>query len=240
LLKVEPKTVLETTTKKTFEHSFYNILDEFFESGQLCKADIKSAYNILHNYENKLQADELTIKLNLHKNMNNTQLIMENTENIVVTFYEYWNNQDDKNKKSELTKFSVNFNDLIIDFIYDVSENYKENGNNKSLFHQLYIDGNLILKKDQYNLEKGFINLTYIDELFKKIGIKSSLLQFLKLFTTILDIQVYSDLLNDIEQNPDNYFYNKEWISDSDISESSDDDNDNDNINDNKIILSHN
>ncbi len=227
----------------SFEAEIHKIMDKYLENNRLSYSDIRICHEICNLYQNKLQANDLTQKINLYSNISETQLIIDddtqNNDKIFVSLYEYLNNKDDKNnnpnKNDEIIHFVLNLNNIQLSFVYETSNGFSNDGKYRYTNNKFLIDDYLILKKEQFLSkdkvfdktpikQNNFINLSYIDEIFNKLKIKSTIPQFLNLFTTVLKINtIFEVLISDIENNPDKFRYDQSWDSDSDISLSSND-----------------
>ena len=205
----------------TFEEEIDLVMQKYYNGKNLSSRDIKMCRALCDTYDNKLYANDLSNKIRIYSKVNDTELEIENCDKIEVSLYEHFNFCVDKNmnKKDQTTKILVNFDEKIIEIVYEESEDYSDDGRYKYLFYKFFIYGNLILRKEHKSLKKDFINLSYLKELFKKLKIKTSIVQFLRLFLKVLDVsEKFDKLLTNIEQNPDKYYFDKSWNSDSDLS----------------------
>jgi hypothetical protein len=213
--------------EKTFEDEIYDIMEKFISSNRLSMSDIKACREICTQYENRVLALDLTEKLKFYCKIDNYDIDFDNDkEKIeVLSIESVGANRDDKNlnKKDHVVTMIIKFCDCISTFIYEIVEEYSDNGKQKYLFHKFTIDGNVILKKENQSMKESFINLSYAKDLIENNNIKLNIAQFLRLFIKLFGMSnIFEKDLCEIETEPQKYYKDKSWESDSDISISDD------------------
>lgn len=221
-------------SEKTFEDEIYNIMEKFISNNNLSTNDIKACREICTQFENKILAIELTNKLKFLCQFYNCDVNFDDEkENISILSTEYIStNKDDKyaGKKDNIIMMVVNFYNMSSKLIYEITEEYSDNGKQKYTFHKLIIDGNLIFKKEQQSTKSTFINLSYLKDFIENNKIKLNVVQYLNLFTNLFGISnIFEKEISQIENDMYVYCKNKSWESDSDISISDIDENENEN-----------
>jgi hypothetical protein len=216
--------------EKTFEDEIYDIMEKFILNNRLSMNDIKACREICTQFENRILANELTDKLKFYCKLDNYDINFENEkEQISVLSVEHIGvNKDEKNmnKKDHIIIMTINFYNNASKLIYEIIEEYSDNGKQKFLFYKFTIDGNLILKKEQQTLKPTFINLSYLKDFIENNKIKLNITQYLKLFTKLFGIyNFFEKEICQIENDSHNYCKDKSWESDSDISITDDDKN---------------
>jgi hypothetical protein len=215
--------------EKTFEEEIYDIMEKFISSNKLSISDIKACREICTQYENRILALDLTEKLKFYCKIDDYDINFNNEdEKITVLSFESIGgaNRDDKNlnKKDHIVTMTINFSNHLSTLIYEIVEEYSDNGKQKYTVHKFTIDGNVILKKENQSMKEPFINLSYLKDLIENNKIKLSIIQFLRLFTKLFGVlNIFEKNICEIENEPQKYYKDKSWESDSDISMSDDD-----------------
>jgi hypothetical protein len=214
--------------EKTFEEEIYDVMEKFISSNRLSMSDIKACREICTQYENRVLALDLTEKIKFYCKIDDYNINFDNEEEkITVLSFESIGgvNRDDKNinKRDNFITMSINFHNHLSSMIYEIVDEYSDNGRQKYTFHKFTIDGNVILKKENQSMKEPFINLSYIKDLIENNKIKLSTTQFLRLFTKLFGVfNIFEKNLHDIENEPQKYYKDKSWESDSDVSISDD------------------
>jgi hypothetical protein len=209
---------LEINSEKTFEEEIYEIMEKHLNQGKLSNNDIKMCRDICLQYEMRVKAFKLTQKLMTMCQNNNCEDFNNENKKIVITLYESFSGG-----KEKCDKINANFYDpsFTVFMTYENSEEYGYNGKQKNLFDKFSIDGHLILKKENGNgnMKKSFINLSYLKEIIDTNNLKISVNLFLKLFLSLFNVfHIFENMISNIEKNPNEYLFDKNWTSDSDIS----------------------
>lgn len=214
--------------EKTFEEEIYDVMEKFISSNRLSMSDIKACREICTQYENRVLALDMTEKIKFYCKIDDYDINFDNEEEkITVLSFESIGgvNRDDKNlnKRDNFITMSINFYHHLSNMIYEIVDEYSDNGRQKYTFHKFTIDGNVILKKENQSMKEPFINLSYIKDLIENNKIKLSITQFLQLFTKLFGVfNIFEKNLRDIENEPQKYYKDKSWESDSDVSISDD------------------
>jgi hypothetical protein len=216
--------------EKTFEEEIYDIMEKFLSNNKLSMSDIKACREICTQYENKLLAIDLTEKIKFFCQYDNYNINFDDDkEKITVLSVEsnsvFCANKDDKNsaKKDNFVAMIIDFYNSSSKLIYEILDEYSDNGKQKFVFHKFTIDGHVIFKKENQSLKSSFINLSYVKELIKNNEIKLNDAQFLRLFTKLFNISnIFDDELCEIENKNEKFYKNQVLESDSDISISDD------------------
>jgi hypothetical protein len=208
--------------KNKFESEIINIMDLYFNNDKLDFYDITKCRNICDIFENKIEMNRLSKKLN--------DAASKYSMNIEKSSIVYYNMIDNKNTNNEDKSFIIN---IGIDFIkwqlcinYDILEEYSDDKKHKYLMHNLKLDGYLIIKKNNNNSSVPFINITYIEELINNHNLNISVENFLELIGRVFNIYICKEIIGLICEDLDKYRFNKEWESITDISLINDSDSD--------------
>lgn len=211
----------------SFEELVSNIFDDCYNYDKLTKQDIEICKNLCQFYENKLYENELNSKLLYYGDLEESKINYENKKNIKLINYESYSNKDETNAiKDTIQKVDIYFRDYICKILFEISSEFINNGKCKLTKIKFYIDDNLILKKENQNLKKGFINLTHIKKILNKIkeyDIETTEKNFLILLLKIMNIEHYFiDIIKNINEDKAFYHDKSDMESDSDISLSND------------------
>ncbi len=216
--------------EKTFEDEIYDIMEKFISSNRLSMSDIKACREICTQYENRVMALDLTEKLKFYCKIDNYDIDFDNDKEkiLVLSVESIGANRDDKNlnRKDYIVTMNIQFCNCTSTLIYDIVEEYSDNGKQKYLFHKFTIDGNVILKKENQSMKESFMNLSYIKDLIENNNIKLNTTQFLRLFIKLFGVSnIFEKDICEIEMEPEQqkYYKNNSWESDSDVSVSDND-----------------
>jgi hypothetical protein len=201
----------------TVEVEMYNLLGNFLSQEKLSFVDIQTCHNICNQYEKKLECFFLGKRIKSYCNKNEYNIDFTNDKNkIEIISYDSPYNKDLNKGKEKYYKIDINWGN---DRFYIIYEYLPDRFNDKHLFHQFYVDGALILKKENNSNKKPFINLTYLKELINRNNMPISIYKFLNLFLEMFnEKKVFEDMLFNIQLNPDDYLFDTLCSSESDIS----------------------
>jgi hypothetical protein len=206
--------MLENTQKISFEDELIQLMDKYIENEQLTYDNLNFYKEIYSHYQKKTNAMLYANKLREYcKNKYDVDL-----SKLKISMYESPNKINDNT-------FNVNKYDRL-DIIFNETckftlsyEIVQDRFNNRSYIHKFHIDGNLILKKEHNKLSKHFINLSYLKELIDNNNFPLNIDQFLESFLTLIDVKdIFNELLSEMKNNHEKYYYETTWSSDSDIS----------------------
>lgn len=205
---------------ESFEYDILSIFEEYEMENKLTKANIKFCRETCQKYENKLYEKEMTSKLRFFSHFDDCKLKYEQIDNVKIKDYEIYDdsNIEEMNKKNHYQKFNIYFGENKFQVVFEMNNEFTENGKNKLLYNKLFIDENLILKKESQS-SKDFINLTYIKKLLDVLNIETNIVNFLTLILKTMNIEnIFRNILEKIKNDTESYFFNIEWDSTSDIS----------------------
>jgi hypothetical protein len=199
----------------TFEKNLVQLMEKFLTKEQLLYNNLIFYKEIYSYYEKKVNALSCTKKLREYcKNKYDINL-----NELKIIFCESHNNCNNINKFNidKYDKLDINFNDLFkFTLLYEI---VPDRFNNRSFYHKFCIDGNLILKKEHNKLSKSFINLSCLKEFIDDNKFPLNIDEFLDSFITLIDVKdIFDDLLLEIKNNHEKYYFEATWSSDSDIS----------------------
>ena len=149
--------------------------------------------------------------------------------NATVTLFEIFDNTNIKNieKKDKIVNVNLQFINQLVNMSFETTEEFSEDGINKYLFYSIYIDGRLIIKKENKDHVDKYINLNYIKNIINANKLDISIVQFLEIFTFTFNISHFNTIIQEISLNVNKYCNKNEYsLSDSDISLTSDEEND--------------
>jgi hypothetical protein len=213
---------------ESFDYDILNVFEEYEMENKLTKAHIKSCRDICQKYENRLYEKEMTSKFLFFSNFDDCEMKYECINNIKIKDYEIYNDSigDEMNKKNHYQKFNIYFGENKCEVVFEMNNEFSENGKTKLLYSKFFIDENLIIKKESQK-SKDFINLTYVKNLLNTLKIETNIAKFLTLLLKTMNLEnMFKNVLEKIKTDTDSYYYNIEWDSTSDISFSDDDGND--------------
>lgn len=205
---------------ESFDYDILNIFEEYDMENKLTKNNIKSCREICQKYENRLHEKDMTSKFLLFSQFDDCKINYDFIKDVKFKDYEIYNEflGDEKNKKNHYQKFNMFFGDKKCEIVFEMNNEHSENGKHKLLQNKLYIDENLIIKKESQN-SKEFINLTYVVNLLNKLKIEADMGNFLTLLLKTMNLEnMFKQILEKIKSNPESHFHNIEWDSASDIS----------------------
>lgn len=208
----------------SFEELIICVFDECYQNDKLTKQEIESCRNLCQIYENKLYENELNSKLLCNIDLEDSKIENKNKKNIKISNYEYYFNKDEINLIKDTTqKFDLYFENYKLQILFETTNEFINSGKTKLTNIKIYIDNNLILKKEHQNLKKEFINLSYFKNIlskFKELDIETTEKKFLIMLIKTMNIEHYFiDIIKNINENEiEKYCHILDMESDSDSS----------------------
>lgn len=190
------------------EQEMIKLLDNY--AGKLCLANLENCETILQRYKNKLYIGHLSCKLRL--NLDNTGDYDEN--DIKVVSHESFTSQNDT-----IEKIEMEFKDTRLNVRYEIAteKHGAREGIKINVFHELYLDNYLILRREKDGKKKDLINTVQTMECIKKLSLKLPLYGFLKtILNLFVDARLLVDLIGPLQNEGGISFFTKSWDSDSD------------------------
>lgn len=203
-----------------FNCDILSIFEEYEMENKLTKQNIKSCREICQKYENKLYEKEMTSKILFYCQFDDSNIKCDYINEIKIQDYEVFSDGNDENqiKKNHFQKFNIYFGQKKCEVFFEMNNEFSDGGKYKLLYSKLFIDENLIIKKESQT-SKDFINLTYIKLLIENLKLETDNLKFLTLILRIMNLHnMFSHILEKIQSDENNHYHNIKWNSDSDIS----------------------
>lgn len=202
-----------------FESDIISIFYKYLDANILKMQNIENCHNIAENFKNKIIANELNDKFHKIIMRDDFTRVINNVFKVVK--YEFLINEHTKDNIKNITLLC---DDNNLHISYANNETYSDNGKIKYMYHKIFINDNLIIKKESHNLRKLFLNFTYLDEIINiaKIDIKN--VEFLEMIISLFSLNsVFENLTQEVKNNVIRTYYDKNWSSDSEVSMSDND-----------------
>lgn len=200
------------------ENDILKILEFKLKNNTLTLDDIEKYEYMLKRCKEEINLKGLTDKLRGFIGRTDETYDLDK---IKVTNYGLYNSVGENIEQKEKVEININNVNLTVKYEMVNEVSFTSEGATGNLVFKFLIDEYLILKRGQTTKVKEIINLTYAEELIKKLNISISLYEFLSAFLMLLNTNnKFEPLIQKVSNVKDRekYFFMKDWDSDSNIS----------------------